>query len=70
VPPGWAGISGNLRRERPSLKGSCGDCRASAGAPGEDPEDGYTLAGEMLEEMSSLLYLPPRRLSFAPRCIA
>jgi hypothetical protein len=25
----------------------------------EDPEDGYTLAGEMLEEISSLLYLPP-----------
>jgi hypothetical protein len=25
----------------------------------EDPEDGYTLAGEMLEEISSLPYLPP-----------
>jgi hypothetical protein len=35
----------------------------------EDAEDGYTLAARC-EEISSLLYLPRRRPSFAPPCIA
>jgi hypothetical protein len=36
----------------------------------EDPEDGYTLAGEMLEEITRSSTCPPRRPSFAPPCIA
>jgi hypothetical protein len=35
VPPGWAGIAGTHGESRPSPKGSCGDCQASAGASGD-----------------------------------